>query len=173
MITRSPVLPGQQDPALFLPHGAQPILSHLAESPSSPLDEHKFQVWMEWQEDTTIIKCSVPQKCIWVGLLLPEQKSPHSTTFLMFSRFHYGWMCQCYSSLDLIKAWWLVLLSKQLSSKSVTVYSKKVNSTRGQRNVHPKFTNDKILHFIISIIFSINKNDIVYLKAMKHYLFYF
>lgn len=62
---------------------------------------------------------------------------------------------------------------KAIVFKECEVYSKKVNSTRGQRNVHPKFTNDKILHFIISIIFSINKNDIVYLKAMKHYLFYF
>lgn len=81
VITQSPILPGQ-NPALFLPHLVQSILSYLAESQSSPLSEHKFQVWIEWQVDTTITKCSFLQKCIQVGQLLPYQNSPHSMIYI-------------------------------------------------------------------------------------------
>lgn len=158
MITQSPVLPGQQNPALFLPHLAQCILSHPVESLSSPLDEHKFQVWMECTVDTTVVKCSVPQKCIQVGLLLPHQnhlilgQTQRSATFIMADCASVTHTPSC-SSLALRKAWWLVSVAKQLSSKSVTIYSSKVNSTRGQRDICPEFSNDKIFwHFIISII---------------------
>lgn len=182
MITQSPVLPGQQNPALFLPCPTWPsaFSSHPVESLSSPLDEHKFQVWMECPVDTIVVKCSVPQKCIQVGLLLPHQnhlilwQTQHSATFIMADCTSVTHMPSC-SSLALRKAWWLVSVSKQLSSKSVTIYSSKVNSTRGQRDIHFEFSNDKIFWLYNKHNnFFINKNDIiVFLKLMKHHLFYF
>ena len=51
------------------------------------------------------------------------------------------------SSLDLIKARGLMSLSKQLSSRSVTIYSNKVNSAKGKGTIAPNSLMTKSLTF--------------------------
>lgn len=142
VISQSPVLPGQQNPALFLLYLVQSILSHLVKAAIWMNTNTRFgwNARMVQQSPSVLFHKSASRLDYYIST---KNHLILWYIWIIFSKFYYGWMCQCYS-LDKIKAWWVVSTSKQLSSKSMTISSNEANSTRGQRNIHPKFTNDII-----------------------------